>query len=296
QLFDEDEDGLCCEYGEGSYLLLDNEGNILAEGGEFGDEEVTDFCVPYVPPPTGGECTYINFIEMPVLSYGINQDVGPATVSADGNELRISNNAWKAVELPYTVTPNTFLAFDFRSTIEGEIHGIGLDDNMWISPEFTFRVYGNQNWGISDFDNYSGDGNWRSYLIPIGEYVTGEARYLFFVADHDIGARNGNSFFRNVQLYEGEPCTEDLSTSAVGLSAPLDIRLWPNPSPEQLQVETVATGDYAILDLRGTTLQRGSFGQGGRHQLDITELPPGTYFFRLQTPDGEKTARFLKAQ
>ena len=37
------DDGICCIYGEGSYSLKDNEGNVLAVGGEFGSQEIVPF-------------------------------------------------------------------------------------------------------------------------------------------------------------------------------------------------------------------------------------------------------------
>jgi len=44
-LFDSANDGICCFWGVGNYQLLDNEGNMLAEGAEFGAIESTSFCV-----------------------------------------------------------------------------------------------------------------------------------------------------------------------------------------------------------------------------------------------------------
>lgn len=39
--------GICCENGEGAYQLVDlSNGTILANGGQFGFEEITTFCVP----------------------------------------------------------------------------------------------------------------------------------------------------------------------------------------------------------------------------------------------------------
>ncbi|MFO0362965.1 MAG: trypsin-like peptidase domain-containing protein [Flavobacteriales bacterium] len=38
-------DGMCCEYGEGSYSLTNNFGQVVASGGEFEDSETTNFCV-----------------------------------------------------------------------------------------------------------------------------------------------------------------------------------------------------------------------------------------------------------
>lgn len=36
-------DGMCCSYGEGSYLLAKDDGTVLASGGSFGFSEATDF-------------------------------------------------------------------------------------------------------------------------------------------------------------------------------------------------------------------------------------------------------------
>ncbi len=38
-------DGICCGFGDGSYSLADADGNILVSGGEFGNEEITNFCI-----------------------------------------------------------------------------------------------------------------------------------------------------------------------------------------------------------------------------------------------------------
>ncbi len=43
-IFDSQNDGICCGFGNGNYQLMDNEGNITVMGGEFGSEETTDFC------------------------------------------------------------------------------------------------------------------------------------------------------------------------------------------------------------------------------------------------------------
>lgn len=57
-MYDSGNNGMCCFNGNGGYVLEDNDGNILAEGGDFGGEDVTSFCVendagpPPVPAPT----------------------------------------------------------------------------------------------------------------------------------------------------------------------------------------------------------------------------------------------------
>ncbi len=41
-------DGLCCEYGEGGYMLFNHNELLIAEGGEFTDNELVNFCTDAV--------------------------------------------------------------------------------------------------------------------------------------------------------------------------------------------------------------------------------------------------------
>jgi hypothetical protein len=36
---------MCCAYGNGSYILTKDDGTVLASGGSFGAEEVTEFTI-----------------------------------------------------------------------------------------------------------------------------------------------------------------------------------------------------------------------------------------------------------
>ena len=44
-IYDSYGDGICCAYGQGSYILQDASGNTLASGGNFGSSETTNFCI-----------------------------------------------------------------------------------------------------------------------------------------------------------------------------------------------------------------------------------------------------------
>ena len=43
-IYDSYGDGICCGYGNGSYTVTDDVGNVLASGGEFTTSETTNFC------------------------------------------------------------------------------------------------------------------------------------------------------------------------------------------------------------------------------------------------------------
>jgi len=73
-----------------------------------------------------GEVNYQAF-----TSYGSGEDEATGVIELQnaGTVVYLEGNAWKKTLFDYTVTPATALAFDYKSTVTGEIHAIGLDNN-----------------------------------------------------------------------------------------------------------------------------------------------------------------------
>lgn len=297
-------DGICCTYGEGSYSLTDAQLNILTQGNAFTNMEQSNFCLPYDPSTGNEDCQAIDFSQENIISYGANQDQGQFAVQDDGATLYIANNAWKAIMMDYEITPNTKISFDFKSTREGEIHGIGFDNNEFISYGYTFRVFGTQNWGLGNFDNYPANNDWKSYTIPVGEYYVGPVDRLFFSADHDGGTRNGNAFFKNVRIYEGDDCmgSELINNDTALLSTQSDqLKVFPNPvshnSQIELQVNQTSRGNglWEIISLNGQVLKQGHVTTDGfayQENIELSGLAAGTYLLRWQDENGTQSKRF----
>ncbi|MDY6784899.1 MAG: Calx-beta domain-containing protein, partial [Cyanobacteriota bacterium] len=151
--------------------------------------------------------TVLDFNDYAIASYGGSQDKNPTVnIQSDGTTLEIIGNGWKKVALPYTITADTILEFDFKSTTPGEIHGIGFDSDNEISNNRTFQLYGSQSWGIDDFRTYATSaGDWKHYRIEVGQFYTGEMSHLTFTNDHDISNPTAESLFANVRVYENLP-------------------------------------------------------------------------------------------
>ncbi len=131
------------------------------------------------------------------------QDKNPLiTIAEDGSELELEGNGWKKVALDYNITGNTILEFEFRSTAEGEVQGIGFDTDDKLSGDRFFKLYGTQNWGITNYEDYSAGAHWKSYQIPVGQFFTGEMDFLTFGNNHDVRNPTASSEFRNLRLYE----------------------------------------------------------------------------------------------
>lgn len=276
-------DGICCSFGNGSYTLTGG-GSTLASGGSFGSSETTNFCVGSGGGPA---CPEIDFSSYSINSYGGSQDGGTSAVQDAGATLFIQNNAWKSISYPYTVTANTVIEFDFRSTIQGEIHGIGFDSDNAISSNLTFKVHGTQNWGITNYDNYSGTA-WTTYQIPAGSFYTGSFDRLFFVADHDGGASNGNAYFRNVKIYEGACPSSAMPTlytsgsieAQLGDEAEFGLTTYPSPARDVLTVELFGMSEVPVVlsDLHGRVVWRGTVGT--RTDIDVSAFAKGVYLLQ----------------
>ncbi len=194
--------------GDGNDTINGGAGNDVISGGlgvdtiNGGDDDDTI---------VGIEGTVIDVTTL--QSYGGSQDV-TGTVTFLGNGVTLQGNLWKKVDVNYTITANTIVEFDFRSTAIGEVHSIGFDtDNSINNPEQYLQIYGTQDGsgsGIRDFDNYDGSGDWLHYKIDIGSYYTGTFSHLTLSNDHDVGSPTANSSWANIIIYE----SNDADTSA----------------------------------------------------------------------------------
>lgn len=117
-------------------------------------------------------------------------------------EVKLSGNNWKKQAISYTVTADTWISFQFKSDVLGEIQAIGLEEDNTQTPARFFTLAGTQDWAGSqfDFDNYDHQG-WQTYNIPIGQYYTGTMNYIVLVNDDDAN-ETSDSQFRNIIIYD----------------------------------------------------------------------------------------------
>ncbi len=155
----------------------------------------------------------IDFRNYSIGSYAGSQDKGKASVVDEGATLHVTGNAWKQITMPYQVTADTILEFDFRSPAQGEVHAIGFDRDLSLSPEKGLMLYGTQTWGVTDFRDYAASApQWKHYRIPVGQFYTGSFKYLFFGNDHDVSRPSAEGYFANVKIYQSTS-VDTLSTA-----------------------------------------------------------------------------------
>ncbi len=233
------------------------------------------------PPPT---CETLDFNDFTINSFS-NQDAdGSFTIGNGGASISMVNNTWKFISYNYNVTSNTVIEFDFSSTSQGEIHGIGFEDDNSLTSSRYFKVHGTQNYGITNYDNYSN--GTTTYVIPVGIFYTGNMDRLVFINDHDGGSGN-TTVISNVKIYEGS-CGESVAV-AESLSTDLEmVEMKLGDEPEEafsgLKIEPNPASSYFTIHL-GSNLKTASadvFSILGQKQVRV-ELQPGAN--RISTQD-----------
>ncbi|MHA7057703.1 M36 family metallopeptidase [Aquimarina sp. M1] len=249
--------------------------------------------------PDPDTCDAINFNDFSINPFA-NQDAsGNFSIVNGGAGLSMSNNTWKYIPLGYTVTSNTVIEFDFSSTSQGEIHGVAFENDNTLTSTRVFKVHGVQNYGITNFDNYSG--GTTTYVIPVGNFYTGNMDRLVFINDNDAGSGN-NSIFSNVKIYEGS-CGSSVVVADFGPTTPIlgnedeesisKFTIAPNPLKRggilQVSMKEAKNDNnpYTIINVVGQIVGQGTIN--GSKTINVGNLETGMYLLKVQ---GE-TQRFV---
>ncbi|WP_378177957.1 M20/M25/M40 family metallo-hydrolase [Aquimarina sp. SS2-1] len=259
--------------------------------------EVKESTVDPDPDP----CVALNFNDFTISGFSNQDSAGDYSVVSAGAGLSMQNNTWKYISLNYNVTASTVLAFDFSSSSQGEIHGIGFENDNTLTSNRYFKVHGTQNYGLTNYDNYAG--GTATYVIPVGDFYTGAMDRLVFVNDNDAGSGN-TSVFSNVKIYEGSCARSSTAVVDFGKQTPilgnedeLDssiITIAPNPAKDSFILNVRGTDNknisatvFTILGKKAATIQLSS----GVNTISASNLSLGSgiYLIRIES-EGEKLA------
>ena len=249
-----------------------------------------------IQPDPGGCTDCVNWNDTPTVPYSNQDRSGTVTVQDDGATLLLTGNRWRRTTQTFNVTSFTVIEFEFMSTVQGEIHGIGFDeDDSFNNNKRIFEIFGTQKWG-KGFQNAvkyttSDLGNFVSFRINVGQFYTGDSMFLAVVNDKDKGALDNTGSFRNVRVFEDKPAPCGAILHAT------DFEAGANGWLHSVADSTCVRGDWVVGDpdlvaKRGVTTQpeddhtpagvnafftQPNTGGAGRHDVDrgvCTALSP----------------------
>jgi len=223
---------------------------------------------PSCPPDV---CSSFDFSG--IISYDTNDnDQGTATLN--GSEILITGNGWKAIPINYTVTGSTVISFEFRSTVQGEIHEVAFDNDLIFTPDHRYVLYGNQGYaGDYATTTYTGSGNWETFTIPVGSNFTGTYVYLVLTADDDATG-NGISEFRNIQIFEDNNGNQTCDVTVACEGIDLDINFDGFPTQTSWEI-TDASG--TVVASSGGNIYSSGLANTNLPLPNVACLPDGCY-------------------
>lgn len=268
-IFDSYGDGICCAYGAGSYQLVDENGNVLASGGQFGSVETTNICIGTTPPPPPG-CSD---------NYEPNESRNQSAAIATGTTIQaLIDNA----------TDDDW--YQFNNTSSQRDIQILLSN---LPADYDVRLYRNnrlvgisQNPGTQDEEIIYNTNRVSNYYIWVYGYngANDPANCYNLVAN--ISATN----FRGMEA----------GISLAQVEKNLSFAIAPNPAPDQatLLFAPFASGnvDLRVSDLSGKVVLRQQINldkTAQTYKLNVSNYAPGIYLVTAKNNESVFTQKLL---
>jgi len=126
---------------------------------------------------------------------------GDYQISADGSEVIVEGYNALRMALPYRVTSETQLEVKVSGIDNSSLVGIGLAKSDSLEQETVFQLGGEQVFGIQQFKSDNND-EVVDFSIPVGQYFTGEMKYLVLLIKTLDGLANIPVVIKDVKLSE----------------------------------------------------------------------------------------------
>jgi Domain of unknown function (DUF4465)/Secretion system C-terminal sorting domain len=215
--------------------------------------------------------------------------------------MNLTGNAVGGVVQGMYITNSTYA---YLSMLDGDAFAKKFGGITGNDPDFykvTVRKYLNDQIGSDSVEFYLADyrfaDNSQDYIINDWTYLDltslGNVDYLeFTLSSSDVGA-----FGINTPTYF---CVDDVTTSDTPLAAheeaqDLNIKAWPNPVNDNLQIAWNETSEATacLSTVYGKVIQQRKLIPG-QNQLDVSELPSGTFTLRITLGERSYSQLFIK--
>lgn len=310
-------DGICCNYGNGSYSLKKSDGSVIASGGNFTSSESTDFCVTNVVPTCtdgqqngdetgvdcgGSSCPPCNLTYCDSKGNNANYEY-IKRIQVGSIDNTTGNNGgyadFTSISTNLGSTQTMVLTPGFPGTVYTEYWRIWIDLNR--DGDFTdsgeLRLAGSGTGTLSgNLTIPSGTAagsttmrvsmKYNSYSTPCETFAYGEVEdYTVNILPSQI--ENGDEY---------GPLTNALigKSDVVESSA---LHVYPVPTSDLLRVDISSRDNemntITIMNTFGQVIDRKDLKTEGQRQstdIDVSNYKDGVYFMTLEQ-NGEKTTK-----
>jgi hypothetical protein len=164
----------------------------------------------------------VDFTGLPSTKMSGPNDSGSETIIGSGEGMHLEGDIRRSYTIPnYIVGLCTIIEFDFESTVEGDVQGIGFDTDDNPAGAEQFKLFGTQNDMNTDFDNYQLADGVKHYVIPIGTYFTAND-----IDRLHLHCEDGNDLadvkITNIHMYDFVPKSDLVLAGVLTASSELD--------------------------------------------------------------------------
>lgn len=266
-------DGICCNYGNGSYSITDPDGNIKS-GGSFGASETTNFCFSNTPAPT---CTdgIQNGNETGVDCGG--SSCAPCQPVCVDTTLKIKFDNYPE-ETSWNIKDSSGSIVTSGGTYGSESDGSTLTiDNCLPAGCYTL-----------EFKDSYGDGMCCSY---------GNGNYTLTTTATGVILASGASFTStDINSFCVGSTRMDISSDINSDTTELSLSIYPNPvTGNDLNVITKNDNKstYRIINTLGQVLMNGELNDI-KSTINVSKLNSGVYFIVVKNNTSNTTKQFIK--
>jgi len=294
-IFDEFGDGICCNFGQGGYQILADDGSVVGSGGQFGSSASIDFCVPIA----GGSDAVANFnvssssicIGESVTITNNSANAESYSWSAPGAMPDMSTDENPTFNFPqagtYTISLTVTNAEGSSSTdeeivvhdlpvvseITGEAEPVNGSTESYTTPLNTGSTY---SWAVTGGTQVSG-GNTNTI-----EVMWMDTDNMAFVCVTETDANGCQS---------EEYCYDVLTVVSVeDIALIKGLNIFPNPTDGMLYIESNETPDnIEIFDIIGQRIDVGY----QNNTINMSQQAAGIYLLRVTYEEGSTTKRIV---
>lgn len=268
-------------------------GDSPASPNFIGIYSLTDFTPEPPEPPAGDQ--FFDFNDGFLLWTTIDAD-------GDGYNWKLHRN-WANPSNPYSIasesrdemqelplTPDNYLVSPFKLTYGLISFRACAQDASYPNEHFGVAISTTGNTDAADFTTIwettmtaKAQGQWYDFEVELGDYKGQE----IWVALRHFGCTDEFMLVvDDITLYrEWDQVAESNGTA---------FKLYPNPTSDNIMVETLETiNSYEVFDMMGNQVCSREVGSKS-FQVNVDELPSGTYMIRLISNGLVQTKRFVK--
>jgi hypothetical protein len=154
--------------------------------------------------PLPAKVTEVNFKGLELKPHSKSRSrTSKVTIEGGGKTIRIAGNTGQSVPFECQVVEGTVLEFDFKSSAQGRLQGIGFNSASNYSSSRTFKLYGTKKHSKDTYEDYAASApGWKHYKIQVGYRYTGKYKYLTLVNEQSSKKPDAEVVFKNVKIYD----------------------------------------------------------------------------------------------